>query len=238
MTPRLKPAPLWSVASCRSISSHPRDQATLTRLCADRCCVMIPNPPGVDLRCERVCYRLRSSVVRGAASTSDSRADEVPGGQVDYAPNRGSAPGGTAGLEWVPAPADSQRSSQARDPVVRCGNWLGAPSTRRGTRPCLTGTCPDPATPDRDTRVPFSPGHPLTHVVQRAGLSGTMTTTGTRTQSGATALARPIGRCRPEPFAINPTAREVEGCQLTHGVTIVPARLTWLRVATTTVAQC
>jgi len=79
---------------------------------------------------------------------------------------------------------------------------------------------------------------PLTHVVQRAGLSGTMTTTGTRTQSGATALARPIGRCRPEPFAINPTAREVEGCQLTHGVTIVPARLTWLRVATTTVAQC
>jgi hypothetical protein len=71
---RLEPAPLWSVASCWPISSHPSDLLILTLPCAGRCGVMLTCPFGVDLRCERVVSAHRSSAVRVAASTLDSRA--------------------------------------------------------------------------------------------------------------------------------------------------------------------
>ena len=78
LTPRLEPAPLWSVASCRPISSHPRDLPILTLWYAGCCCIMMPRPPGVDLRRERVCYRGQSSTTPVVQSTLDSRGATPP----------------------------------------------------------------------------------------------------------------------------------------------------------------
>jgi hypothetical protein len=161
LTPRLAPAPLWSVASCRPISSRPIDLLILTLLCADRCCVMLPCPTGVDLRCECVVSALRSSAVCDAASTTGRRRWRYRTPTRGFADRRQRT--GRASRATECRTAGQRRRRDAGQPCRAGHSMSRSGNPRAGT---LSRSVPQPAPPtscDRPVRAGHDQRDPDTH---------------------------------------------------------------------------